>query len=483
MTEDEIINKIKRVRINMLLDHPFFGTLAINLKLEERNDLQFKSLATDGKNVYYDKNFVENLTEKELEFALGHEVVHCAQGQLWRRGDRDKQTWDKAMDYVTNILLKENQIGEMPTGCLYDSRYSKMSVERVYDLLEKRQQDDKKIAAMLEDGNNQGQSQQQQSSQGDSDSEDDDKAEDGNDEQEESSGEDSKSEKQQDNKNTNKNKDDNSGNDNDKSDKDENSTNKNKDSGDKSDNDEKDEESDSSGTPTDPSKRPMTSAGFDGHFQDIQEYEELDKEWTKNVIQAYEASQMQGTEPKGFERRINEILKPKLNWRTILKQYLMDLSASDYQFYPPHKKSMFHGIILPRLRAESLGEIAIMIDSSGSIGDKELQTFLSEINSILNTYDMTLHFFVCDAKVHSHEIYNRGDVVSKKKILGGGGTDFRPVFRMIEEKNIRPKLLIMFTDGFGTFPKEVPQYPTVWLLQDKYGIAKYVPFGQTIEFQ
>ena len=89
-----IMDKLIRSRIQLLMKFPFFGTLALNFKLIENNQIQ--TAATDGKDFYYNKDFVGGLSDGEIAFLIAHEVMHCALGHLWRRGSRNHEKFNIA---------------------------------------------------------------------------------------------------------------------------------------------------------------------------------------------------------------------------------------------------------------------------------------------------------------------------------------------------------------------------------------------------
>jgi len=132
------IDKLKTARVGLLLKASFFGNLAVRLKLVPANEW-CPTAATDGRNFYFNSNFIDMLRPKELEFLFGHEVLHCVYDHMNRRGDRDPQIWNIADDYCVNADLKKHGIGEFITTvpCLYDRKYEGFSAEEVYDDLMK----------------------------------------------------------------------------------------------------------------------------------------------------------------------------------------------------------------------------------------------------------------------------------------------------------------------------------------------------------
>lgn len=125
-------------RIRMLQREPFYGTLAINLRLKavEKDHKIIKTAAVDGKNFYFNPNFIEALDDDELLFLVAHEVMHCVLRHLTRRGKRDPRMWNQAGDYIINYILVRDNIGKFPTvGGLYDDKYGKMTTEDAYDAI------------------------------------------------------------------------------------------------------------------------------------------------------------------------------------------------------------------------------------------------------------------------------------------------------------------------------------------------------------
>jgi len=121
-------------RVGLLLRHSFFGNLATRLVLTNADEW-CGTAATDGKKFYYNSRFIMMLRTKEVEFLVGHEVLHVVYDHMGRRGTRDPQLWNIADDYCVNADLKKHKVGEFITTvpCLYDQKYEGMSAEQVYD--------------------------------------------------------------------------------------------------------------------------------------------------------------------------------------------------------------------------------------------------------------------------------------------------------------------------------------------------------------
>ena len=133
--------RLVTARIGLLLRHSFFGNLATRLQLVNADDW-CSTAATDGLKFYYNSRFIMMLKPKEVEFLVGHEVLHVVYDHMGRRGDRDPQIWNVADDYAVNADLKRHKVGEFITTvpCLYESKYDGKPAEEIYDDLMKNAQ-------------------------------------------------------------------------------------------------------------------------------------------------------------------------------------------------------------------------------------------------------------------------------------------------------------------------------------------------------
>ena len=133
---DPIIDKLTTARVGLLLKAPFFGNMATRMQLVDASDW-CPTAATNGRNFYYNKKFIEKLTVKKLEFLFGHEILHCVFDHFGRVGSRDPQLANIAQDYAVNQILVDERIGDKITEvkiCL-DSKYRGMAWEEIYDQL------------------------------------------------------------------------------------------------------------------------------------------------------------------------------------------------------------------------------------------------------------------------------------------------------------------------------------------------------------
>lgn len=128
--------KLITARIGLLLRAPFFGNLATRMNLINADEW-CPTAATDGRRFYYNSEFVNKMPLKQVEFLVGHEVLHAVYDHMGRRGSRDPKIWNIADDFCVNWDLVEQRVGEKIPVALYDSKYKGMAAEEVYDDLMK----------------------------------------------------------------------------------------------------------------------------------------------------------------------------------------------------------------------------------------------------------------------------------------------------------------------------------------------------------
>ena len=123
------------------------------------------------------------------------------------------------------------------------------------------------------------------------------------------------------------------------------------------------------------------------------------------------------------------------------------------------------------------------MDTSGSMGDKELAEGLAEVREICNTFpSFNLYAAACDAKVHYFEHVKAWDDIDISGLIrGGGGTRFEPCFEAIEKEEVDLNCAIYFTDGYGSFPKDPPPYPVLWVVKGNLDESHF-PFGKVIYY-
>lgn len=132
--QDPIIDKIIVARVGLLLRHPFFGNMATRLKIQEGTEWM-KTAATDGRTIFFNREFFNPLTTKQIEFVIAHEILHNVFDHMGRCEGRDRKIYNIAADYCVNGQLVRDRIGETPPQIkiYHDPKYYGWGAEQVYD--------------------------------------------------------------------------------------------------------------------------------------------------------------------------------------------------------------------------------------------------------------------------------------------------------------------------------------------------------------
>jgi len=184
-----------------------------------------------------------------------------------------------------------------------------------------------------------------------------------------------------------------------------------------------------------------------------------------------------GSNPRGASRELQSATSAPVGWREVLSQFVVstpfDFQGFDRRFV--HKK-----LYLEEMQGESV-DVAIVIDTSGSIQEQELSAFLGEVEAILDAYPhIKGMLFFADADLYGPYEFSRGTPVPPA--LGGGGTSFCPFFDWVEKEEaaVHLPICIYFTDGFGTFPTNAPNSPLLWVVLPGGLDSTRFPFGDVI---
>jgi len=205
---------------------------------------------------------------------------------------------------------------------------------------------------------------------------------------------------------------------------------------------------------------------------------------TNAIIKGMQQAKLKGGRAAGnipgeIKVMIDELLNPKLPWTAMLSKYVNGFTKDDYSYRRPNRRYMPE-FYLPSMYSESLQDIIIGVDTSGSVTDKQFTAFIGEmydIKNMLNPETMTVLDF--DTSIKAEHILVQGEDLSTVSFHGRGGTDVKPVLKYIKKK--APVVAIIFTDGY--FPireKDDPGCPVLWIIIDNTQFEP--PFGEVIEF-
>ena len=190
-----------------------------------------------------------------------------------------------------------------------------------------------------------------------------------------------------------------------------------------------------------------------------------------------EANKNYGHLPGNLKAIIDKLKKSKLNWKSILRNFCSSTRTTDKELTWKRPNRRFNQ--QKGSKRDHKPYMVLVMDTSGSVSDENLVSFLSEINAI---QELGVNFKVieCDAKIGKVYDSKRHIKYSIKDITGRGGTDFRPPFKYIKDKRISLDGLIYFTDLYGNFPEGslIPNYRTLWVSTGDKDMK--APFGKTI---
>ena len=200
----------------------------------------------------------------------------------------------------------------------------------------------------------------------------------------------------------------------------------------------------------------------------------LERYWRDAMQQANSAARGfgQGTLPAGFERSVAEVTSERLNWKTLLWRYLTrtptDFAAFDRRF-------VYRGLYIETLESESV-KVFVCVDTSGSVEDAQITDFLSEVRGITRAYPQAqAKLYYADA-----DVYGPYDLEGNSKPEGGGGTDFRPFFKALGDRDVENAVAVYLTDGYGEFPDAAPDLPVLWIVTPGGLESERFAFGEVV---
>jgi predicted metal-dependent peptidase len=185
---------------------------------------------------------------------------------------------------------------------------------------------------------------------------------------------------------------------------------------------------------------------------------------------------------------LGELLEPTVDWREVLREFVKSVCNNKdmSSWRKVNRRFIGENIYLPTLIGERIGRIAIGIDTSGSIGDVELNEFLSEVQAIAKDVNpQAVDLIYWDSRVAAHEEYSECEVpniVSSTKPKGGGGTDPTAMMSYLKDKNIKPEVIVMLTDGCIGDWGDAWDAPVLWAISGGESNV-FAPVGKTVHIK
>lgn len=196
-------------------------------------------------------------------------------------------------------------------------------------------------------------------------------------------------------------------------------------------------------------------------------------EMEQNLRQALVQHKLKGNLPGGLAAVLDRMLAGKINWKAELRDMVLPEIKSYQSFNRVNRRSYSLGIILPGMQKEGVDAV-FAFDTSGSMGERELQAGLGQIADIFKQFEPGM----VNIKVllHNTDVYSELDLKDlsevKKFKVESGGTSHKDVFEKAEE--YKAKVLICFTDGYSDFPTDTNIRKILWVVSDENGM-KNIP--------
>ncbi|MEA4854821.1 MAG: VWA-like domain-containing protein [Solidesulfovibrio sp.] len=435
---DPVTRKLSRARMELVLAHPFFGAMALRLSLRE--DTGCRDLWTDGVTLGYNPNALAGRDEEEVTSLLAHVILHVSFEHHLRRRGRDKTLWNKACDLAINGLLVEAGF-TLPKGSPFEAARTGLTAEAIYASL----------AADLEERPGGGGGKPARRREAASP-----EALGGGEGSAPFAGKTPEATAAKDAPDMARAK------------KARQSASGDKDAPDKA----------RDGAPGAIAGEVRDHPDLAGDPSEAKA-RDLAARVRQDVGQSLRAAADMGNLPGNLARHLGELSRPKLPWATLLRRFVLSRAVGDFTWSPPNRRHIHAGLYLPSPRSQTLGDVVLAIDTSGSVGRALLAAFCAELSAILDVCDARLVVYFCDAAASQPVILTRNDPPLSLFPTGGGGTDYRPVFLRVAAEGLRPACLIYLTDlQCDRFPDE-PDYPVLWAAPP--GSGNRPPFGEVLE--
>ncbi len=431
--------RLKKIRAKLMSKHRGIASMLLNLPLIEDDSIE--TMCTDGTCIRWSNKFVEEHLDDELGGVLIHEASHVIWEHPVRKGKRNHKLWNVATDYAINWWLDKQRI-PLPEGGLLDYKYASKSAEEIYRELYQEKEEEYEEKKQSEDSENEG----------------------------EDSGE-----------NQDGNSDISNGSDSDT------------DSDDSSNIDQSIDDYIDATTEVGIGEvtAPVDDNGVELKGVALNEVRQQIKEI---VTQSAKVDALGNSDSAMTELVANKNHVAQ-DWREILTDYFMNSDSDDKSWRRSERRFVWQNTFLPtRDNSDIQGKLAIAIDTSGSMSQHELDCIAKEVQHIADEVGINhIKVCYCDHVVRKNtetdEWWDEYDLDCgddlNLKLRGGGGTEFDPVFNLLNEftdDKDEIDCLIYFTDTYGDVSDSSdPDIPVIWANTDNYKYRGFNPsFGEEI---
>ncbi|MBQ7837907.1 MAG: hypothetical protein IJ395_04720 [Clostridia bacterium] len=401
--------RLMKSRLRLLCTNGFYGLLLMHMVLTI--DEECETAATDGVRIYFGPDFLENLTDPQIDIVMMHEILHVALQHCSRSGDFEPEKFNIACDIVVNSIILESmggnrknihlgQYGELMHETPDGKEGAKFTAEEVYAMLPAMngKKPKNKMPGSKVKGNGGA-------------------------------------------------------------------------PGGKNGGDGGSDDSDSNGNGVFDDHEKWKNTADDNTLREEWQKRIID---AAEAVSIRDPLDQRGLLPAFAKRIIKELRKPQTDWRSILNEFVQE-EICDYSFSPPDRRFGDSDFFLPDFneKDEKVKNILFMIDTSGSMSDDMITAAYSEVKGAIDQFNGKLEgllgFF--DAAVTEPEPFSDEDEFIVIKPKGGGGTDFEVIFKYVAENmtDEPPASIIILTDGYAPFPDKEKSngIPVLWILNNK----------------
>jgi predicted metal-dependent peptidase len=185
-------------------------------------------------------------------------------------------------------------------------------------------------------------------------------------------------------------------------------------------------------------------------------------------------------------RSISDLLEPKVDWRDEMRDFVTSSikGKDEFTWRKLNKRQLVNDILSPSVENETIGELVVSIDTSGSIGGEQITEFATELVSICELCSPDkVRVLWWDTDVHGEQVFvgNYQDIAKLLKPVGGGGTHVSCVSEYINKERINAECVIVFTDGY--VESDITwniNSPTLWMVTENKGFEP--PVGKKVKF-
>lgn len=211
---------------------------------------------------------------------------------------------------------------------------------------------------------------------------------------------------------------------------------------------------------------------------DSKDEQDIAADWRNKLQQALQTAKKAGNMPGGLEEFVEQMTTPQVSWQQHLRNFVMTTRGRERTWSRRNRRYTSLDLMLPGNYGEEMGELAFLIDCSGSTSDQMIGQCAAEISSIQEEMrPEKLHVLYFDTKVQKHAEFEPDEPVIVKA-HGRGGTCFRTAFEYMKEKGINPECAIVATDmGCWDFGPQ-PSFPVLWCVMES--TLNHAPWGQTL---